>query len=73
MIQNSYKRTLNILHGDGLRSQLIRGALGSAGIQVVNRLLALVLGVVLARALGPESYGVYVYAFAIMSLLMVLA
>jgi O-antigen/teichoic acid export membrane protein len=58
---------------EDFRSQLIRGVLGSAGIQAVSRILALVLGIVLARALGPEGYGIYAYAFAIMSLLMVVA
>lgn len=61
------------MSGDGLRAHLIRGGLGSAGIQATNRLLALGLGIMLARMLGPEGYGVYAYAFAIMSLLMVAA
>jgi O-antigen/teichoic acid export membrane protein len=58
---------------DGLKARLIRAGLGSAGIQAANRVLALALGVVLARTLGAEGYGVYTYAFAIMSLLMVVA
>lgn len=58
---------------DGLRARLIRGGLGSAGIQVLNRVLTLALGIVLARGLGVEGYGTYAYAFAIMSLLMVVA
>src|SRR5690625_1896633 len=61
------------MSGDGLRAHLIRGGLGSAGIQATSRLLALGLGIMLARMLGPEGYGVYAYAFAIMSLLMVAA
>lgn len=63
----------NKLSGDGLKAQLIRGGLGSAGVQAVNRFLALALGIVLARSLGTEGYGIYAYAFAIMSLLLVLA
>lgn len=54
-------------------SQLVRGGAASALIQVVNRLLALGLGVVLARGLGTEGYGIYAYAFALMTLLMVFA
>lgn len=61
------------LSGEGLRAQLIRAALGSAGIQAANRILSLALGILLARALGAEGYGIYAYAFAIMSLLMVVA
>tara|TARA_R110002074_G_scaffold304679_2_gene475934 strand:- start:8923 stop:10296 length:1374 start_codon:yes stop_codon:yes gene_type:complete len=59
--------------GDGLRARLIRGGLGSAGVQALSRVLALALGIVLARGLGAEGYGTYAYAFAIMSLLMVAA
>ena len=56
-----------------LKAQLIRGGLGTAGVQPSNRLLMLALGIVLALNLGPDGYGVYAYAFAIMSLLMVTA
>lgn len=52
---------------------LIRKGLGSVAVQAANRLLVLIVGVVLARMLGPEGYGTYVYAFAIMSFLMVAA
>jgi len=63
----------NVLSGDDLKARLIRGGIGSAGIQATNRVLALALGIVLARILGPDGYGVYAYAFAVMSLLMVVA
>lgn len=72
-LQTALGRLAGMTRGDGLRATLVRGALGSAGVQAANRVLALVLGVILARALGPEGYGVYAYAFAIMSLLMVVA
>jgi O-antigen/teichoic acid export membrane protein len=61
------------LSGNGLRPQLIRSGLGSAGIQALNRLVGLALVIVLARSLGAEGYGIYAYALAIMSLLMVVA
>jgi len=61
------------MSGNGLKARLIRGGLGSAGIQAANRLLALALGIFLARMLGVEGYGIYAYAFAIMTLLMVAA
>lgn len=56
-----------------LRGQLVRSGAGSALVQVLNRLLALALGVVLARGLGAEGYGIYSYAFALMTLLLVFA
>lgn len=63
----------NLLSTSGLKAQLIRGGIGNALIQVCNRALALAVGVVLAKGLGAEGYGVYSYAFALMSLLSVFA
>lgn len=74
MMRNSlFNRVLAQSRGDGLRARLIRGGVGSAGVQALSRVLALALGIVLARGLGAEGYGTYAYAFAIMSLLMVVA
>lgn len=53
--------------------RIVRGALGTGGVQAASRLMSLVLGIVLARALGAEGYGTYAYAFALMNLLMVAA
>lgn len=63
----------HLITGDGLKARLIQGVMGIAGIQAANRLLALALGILLARTLGAEGYGIYAYAFALMSLLMVAA
>lgn len=60
-------------NGDILRKQLIRGATGIAFSQVINRFLLLLLGVTLARGLGTDGYGVYSYAFALLTLLVVFA
>lgn len=68
-----FQRLKQQAQGDSLKARLIRGGLGSAGIQAANRLLALGMGIVLARMLGPDGYGIYAYAFTIMSLLMVVA
>lgn len=73
MIKGWLRAACAQMSGDSLRARLIRGGLGSAGIQAVNGILTLVLGIVLARMLGPKDYGVYAYAFAIMNLLMVAA
>jgi len=56
-----------------LRGQLVRGGVGSALVQVFNLFLVMALGIVLARGLGAEGYGIYAYAFALMTLLMVFA
>lgn len=56
-----------------LRRQLVRGGAGSAVLQGLNRILTLALGIVLARGLGAEGYGIYAYSFALMTLLLLLA
>jgi len=58
-----------------LRSNIkvIKTSVGSAGVQAANRFLTIASGVFFARVLGPENYGVYVYAFSIMGLVMVLS
>lgn len=48
-----------------------RAALLTAGVQVVGRISALLLGIILARTLGTDGYGIYAYVFAVMSLLLV--
>ncbi|MCK7546988.1 flippase [Marinobacter koreensis] len=73
MFKSWLNRVLAQSRGDALRARLIRGGLGSAGIQALSRVLALALGIVLARGLGADGYGTYAYAFAIMGLLMVAA
>lgn len=63
------KKYLKHLQGEGLKAQLIRGTGGSAGILAANLLLTLVSGVLLARGLGPESYGTYAFVLSIITLL----
>lgn len=72
-IAKSFRRLHDQLKGEGMRARILRGGAGSALVQVLSRILMLLSGIVLARCLGPEGYGVYAYAFAIMSLLMVVA
>jgi O-antigen/teichoic acid export membrane protein len=55
--------------GDGLKAELLRGVSGSAGIRVLDMLLTLATGVLLARILGPEGYGVYAFSLSIITLL----
>ena len=45
--------------------------MGSAGIKAVSSLLALAVAILLARSLGAEGYGVYAFAFSLVSLLAV--
>lgn len=71
--ENWFGRVLAKSRSDGLLAGLIRGGLGSAGVQALTIVFALALGILLARGLGVEGYGTYAYAYAIMGLLMVVA
>jgi O-antigen/teichoic acid export membrane protein len=59
------------LRGKGLKGQLMRGVIGSAGLKAVNAMLSLAVAIVLARTLGPAGYGTYAFAFSLVSLLAV--
>ncbi|MBF0194343.1 MAG: flippase [Magnetococcales bacterium] len=54
-----------------LRRQLFFGGIGNGIIQAANRVMELLFAVVLARTIGSEGYGTYVYAMAILTLLMI--
>lgn len=51
------------------RSKLVRGSIGTALIKGSSVPLTLLIAVVLARALGPQGYGIYSYVFASISIL----
>ena len=55
--------------GRGVRSQLLRGVAGSAGIQIINTLFLLIISVLIARILGPNDFGIYTFIFSIITLL----
>lgn len=61
-------RTTLLFRGNGLRAQIMRGGLGSLLIKALQAVLAFAVAVVLARVLGPEGYGVYSYALALLML-----
>ena len=58
---------------DSLRGQLVSGGICSAFLRGTSQLLALFIGIILARRLGAQDYGVYAYAMAWMISLKVLA
>ena len=57
--------------GDGLGPMLIKASVGSAGLRMMSMLLSLVVGILLARNLGPSGYGVYALVMSITALLTV--
>lgn len=58
-----------LLGSGGLRTELIKGAVGSFSLKLVNTVLNLVLSVFLARSLTPQGYGVYAFMLSLMTLL----
>lgn len=62
-------KLLKPLQGNGLKAQLIKGAGGTAILKAVNMALTLVTGVLMARSLGPENYGVYAFVLSLITLL----
>lgn len=56
------------LTGSGDRAQLLRGGVGALILKILNIVLSLGTSVVLTRALGVESFGIYVYIFALVAL-----
>lgn len=69
MIANLAQRLLSSSRGDGLKAQLVRGALGVGGLKLLSLPLTLATSILLARGLGPEGYGQYVFVLAVISLL----
>lgn len=63
------QRFQTYLTSPGLRTEVLRALIGSAGVRIVGMFFAFLVGVQLARALGAEGYGVYGLAMSIISLL----
>lgn len=63
---NRYKKKLG---GTGLKAQLVRGLLGVGWLKILSMPLALSTSVILARFLGPEGYGQYVFVFSLIGFL----
>ena len=54
-------RLLEGLSGDGLGAVLVRGASGTLVVKVIGQALMFGLQILLARLLGGEQFGIYVY------------
>ena len=63
------RRLLAVGQGDGLRAQLVRGAMGVGGLKLLSLPLTLTTSILLARALGPQGYGQYAFVMAVIALL----
>ncbi|MFW6054655.1 MAG: flippase, partial [Thermodesulfobacteriota bacterium] len=50
---------------DSFRTLLLRGTSGTFALKVLNAGLLFVIGLVLARLLGAQQYGIYAYSLTI--------
>lgn len=60
---------LDVLRGRGEGTQVAKGALGSIGVAGLRLTMAMLVTVVVARLLGPASFGSYAFATSIVTLL----
>ncbi|MEZ8452310.1 flippase [Vibrio splendidus] len=51
--------------------ELVKKFLGTAGVQLLSKIFAVLLSIFYARALGPESYGLYGFTLSIVTVLAV--
>lgn len=63
------KKIIKVFEGGSLKAQLLKGATGTAGLKLVNMLLTFIVGMLLARNLGPENYGIYTFVLSVITLL----
>ena len=62
---------INLRGSDSLAGKLVKATLGSAGVRIVGMALIFLVGVQLARYLGPAGYGIYGTVMAVVSILLV--
>ncbi|MEX2489685.1 MAG: flippase [Pseudomonadales bacterium] len=54
---------------NGLRAELFRGGVGSVLVRLTATSLGFVVAVILARSLGPATYGIYTFILALLHVL----
>ncbi|MBO6228284.1 MAG: oligosaccharide flippase family protein, partial [Shewanella sp.] len=62
-----------IVGGSALRRHLVRAAAGSLALSLSSKMLMLLTSVLLARWLGAEGYGFYVFSMAVLTVLSIFA
>ena len=66
-----YRRARDLYASTGRDGTLVRAVVGSAGLRFVGMGLGFLVGVQLARALGPSGYGIYGIAMSLTSIAMI--
>lgn len=63
--------SLSMMDGQSLGKTLIKATLGSAGVRIAGMFVTFFLGVLLARFMGVEQYGIYGTVMSIMAIMAV--
>jgi O-antigen/teichoic acid export membrane protein len=72
LFEHGFKEGLrDLLKGNTLKATLIRDSIGSLAFRSLDVLVSFAMGVVLARALGAEDYGIFGYVTALITVLRV--
>ena len=66
-----FRRARDVYASSGRDGTLVRAVVGSAGLRVAGMGLGFLVGVQLARALGPAGYGIYGIAMSLVSIAMI--
>lgn len=61
------RRILDTIRAGTVR-ELLKSGTGVAGVRIGSMALSFALSVLLARVLGPQGYGIYAFAFAILTI-----
>lgn len=68
--RGAIRQGLAVLAGEGTGSTMARAVTGSAGLRILSVGLTFLVGVELARTLGPVGYGQYSIAMSVFAILM---
>lgn len=68
-MKNWRARLTELKQGQGLKAQLVRGVLGVGGMKLLSIPLTMGASILLARGLGPDGYGQYVFVLSLMTML----
>ena len=66
-----FRRVRDLYASSGRDGTLVRAVVGSAGLRVAGMGLGFLVGVQLARGLGPAGYGIYGIAMSLVSIAMI--
>jgi O-antigen/teichoic acid export membrane protein len=70
-LRTNIRKMLGIFQNKNLKSQIIRGGISSLIVNVVNKVLILITGILLVRILGKVQFGVYSYVLSLVFVLII--